>query len=48
MTVVIRFKGEEVEVLRGVEEVKDIPGGVMIDSEKYLKKEIVSLEINWR
>jgi hypothetical protein len=48
MTVVVKFKDEEVEVLRGIEEIKDIPGGVLVGEERYLKKDIVSLEIIWR
>ena len=48
MTVIIRFKGEDVEVIRGVKKIEDISGWIEIDNQKYMKSDILNIEIIWR
>lgn len=48
MTVIVRYKDRDEEVLQRVKAIENGNGEVLIDGERYLKKDIVRIEVVWR
>ena len=48
MTVIVRYKDRDEEILQGVKAIENGNGEVLIDGERYLKKDIARIEVVWR
>ena len=48
MTVIVRYKDRDKEVLQRVKAIENGNGEVLIDGERYLKKDIARIEVVWR
>jgi hypothetical protein len=48
MTAIVKYKDRDEEVLQGVTAIENGNGEVLIDGERYLKKDIARIEVVWR
>lgn len=49
MILIVKYKDDRgLEILRGINMVEDKNGEVLIDGERYLKKDIARIEVVWR